>query len=167
MWFPRQTRATAMGVKQTGVPAGGVVAALIAATGQEDWRALAVGMAVVTMIAGAGYLKLRVAPQPAASAVRFSDIRVLLRQPRLALFNVGVMSLFRGASGVLRLFCAVRARRNGSVARARQRVSCICACGVGDRARLLGRSATGWFATGGSFVWSAPASWRPSVSCSC
>src|SRR5437016_1411827 len=46
MWFPRRARATAMGVKQTGVPAGGVVAALIAATGQADWRALATGMAV-------------------------------------------------------------------------------------------------------------------------
>ena len=31
MWFDRDERATAMGVKQTGVPAGGVVAALLAA----------------------------------------------------------------------------------------------------------------------------------------
>jgi predicted MFS family arabinose efflux permease len=88
MWFPRSARATAMGVKQTGVPAGGVVAALIAATGHADWRALATGMAVVTMIAGAGYLALRVAPQPALSVARFGDIRELLRLPRLALFNV-------------------------------------------------------------------------------
>ena len=88
MWFPRSTRATAMGVKQTGVPVGGVIAALIAATGQADWRALTTGMAVVTIIAGAGYLALRVAPQPASLAVRFSDMRALLRLPRLALFNV-------------------------------------------------------------------------------
>ena len=88
MWFPRRARATAMGVKQTGVPAGGVVAALIAATGQADWRALATGMAAVTIIAGAGYLALRVAPQPALSTVRFGDVRALLRLPRLALFNV-------------------------------------------------------------------------------
>jgi predicted MFS family arabinose efflux permease len=88
MWFPRSARATAMGVKQTGVPAGGVVAALIAATGQADWRALATGMAVVTIIAGAGYLALRIAPQPALSTLRFDDVRALLRLPRLALFNV-------------------------------------------------------------------------------
>ena len=88
MWFPRSARATAMGVKQTGVPAGGVIAALIAAAGYADWRALATGMAVVTVIAGAGYLALRSAPQPALSAVRFGDILTLLRLPRLALFNV-------------------------------------------------------------------------------
>jgi predicted MFS family arabinose efflux permease len=87
MWFPPSARATAMGVKQTGVPAGGVVAALIAATGQADWRALATGMAVVTIIAGAAYLALRVAPQPALSVVRFGDMRALLRLPRLGLFN--------------------------------------------------------------------------------
>jgi hypothetical protein len=67
---------------------GGVVAALIAVTGQADWRALAAGMAVLTIIAGGGYLALRVAPQPALSVVRFADIRALLRLPRLALFNV-------------------------------------------------------------------------------
>jgi len=104
MWFPRSTRATAMGVKQTGVPAGGVIAALIAATGQGDWRALATGMAVVTIIAGAGYLTLRVAPQPAASAVRVSDIRVLLRQPRLALFNLGACLYAAGQAAFFAYF---------------------------------------------------------------
>ena len=31
VWFDRDERATAMGIKQTGVPAGGVVVALLAA----------------------------------------------------------------------------------------------------------------------------------------
>ena len=109
MWFPRGARATAMGVKQTGVPAGGVVASLIAATGQGDWRALATGMAVVTVIAGAGYLTLRVAPQPAASAVRFSDIRALLRQPRLALFNAGAC-LYSGGQAAFFAYFVLFAR---------------------------------------------------------
>lgn len=104
MWFPRSTRATAMGVKQTGVPAGGVIAAVIAATGQADWRALATGMAVVTAVAGAGYLALRVAPQPRVAAVRFSEIRALLREPRLALFNVGACFYSAGQAAFFAYF---------------------------------------------------------------
>jgi predicted MFS family arabinose efflux permease len=46
-------------------------------------------MAVVTIVAGTGYLALRVAPQLPLSVVRFGDIRALLRLPRIALFNVG------------------------------------------------------------------------------
>jgi len=86
-WFPRSTRATAMSVKQTGVPAGGVAAALLAATGAADWRALIAAMAIVTIVAGAGYFALRVAPAPPIPSTRFGDILALLRLPRLAWFN--------------------------------------------------------------------------------
>ena len=87
LWFPRSTRATTMSVKQSGVPVGGVVAALLAAAGHSEWRALIVGMAVVTVVAGASYLALRVAPQPQSHAVRFAHILALMRLPRLAMFN--------------------------------------------------------------------------------
>lgn len=88
-WFPHGTRATAMGIKQTGVPAGGVAAAFIAAAGHADWRALTLGMAAASLLVGACFLALRVAPQPAAQAVRVADLAALIRLPRLALFNAG------------------------------------------------------------------------------
>lgn len=98
MWFPPGARATAMGIKQTGVPAGGVVAALIAATGQADWRTLAAGMAAVTVVAGVSYLGLRVPPQPALSVLRFDDLRALLRLPQLVYFNAGACVYGAGQS---------------------------------------------------------------------
>lgn len=109
MMFPRNARGTAMGVKQTGVPAGGVVAALVAATGLADWRALAMGMAGVTIVAAAGYLALRVAPQSAVPVVRLGDIRALLRLPRLALFN-GAACLYAAGQAAFFAYLVLFAR---------------------------------------------------------
>ena len=89
MWFPARERATAMGLKQTGVPAGGVIAAFIAATVDTDWRTVVLVMAVVTAVVGVGYLGLRVAQTPRLSAVRLLDMRRLLFLPNLAYFNAG------------------------------------------------------------------------------
>jgi ACS family hexuronate transporter-like MFS transporter len=89
MWFPARERATVMGVKQTGVPAGGVIAAFIAATVDADWRKVVLVMAVVTAVVGVGYLGLRVAQTPRFSPVRFLDMRRLFVLPHLAYFNAG------------------------------------------------------------------------------
>ena len=89
IWFPARERATAMGIKQTGVPAGGVIAAFIAATVDADWRTVVLMMAVVTAVVGVGYLGLRVVQTPRLSAVRFRDMRRLLCLPSLAYFNAG------------------------------------------------------------------------------
>jgi predicted MFS family arabinose efflux permease len=86
-WFPHRLRATAMGIKQTGVPAGGVVAAGVAAAAFADWRVVTLGMAVSTAVIGACYVGLRVPPHSAGSAIRFSDIAALLRNRQLGLFN--------------------------------------------------------------------------------
>jgi len=109
LWFPARARATAMGVKQTGVPAGGVIAALIAAAGHADWRALAVGMAVVTVLAGAACLRLSDTPRGAAAVVRLADIAALLRRPQLALFN-GATALYAAGQATFFAYLVLFAR---------------------------------------------------------
>lgn len=56
MWFRRQ-RATAMGIKQTGVPAGGVLTALVGAplAAAFGWRAALAGMGVVNVLFGVAF----------------------------------------------------------------------------------------------------------------
>ena len=53
-WFSRAERATAMGVKQTGVPAGGVVAAVLAPSLVllAGWRIAFVGLGVINLLSG-------------------------------------------------------------------------------------------------------------------
>lgn len=87
--FPPGGRATAMGLKQTGVPAGGVLAALLAASGVADWRQLAIGTAVIVGAAGFALLAWRGAHASAPLPARLRDIKALLRVPRLASFNAG------------------------------------------------------------------------------
>jgi len=56
MWFRRQ-RATAMGIKQTGVPAGGVLTALVGAplAAVYGWRATLAGMGAVNVVFGVAF----------------------------------------------------------------------------------------------------------------
>ncbi|OGQ78871.1 MAG: hypothetical protein A3F90_09225 [Deltaproteobacteria bacterium RIFCSPLOWO2_12_FULL_60_19] len=53
-WFSRAERATAMGIKQTGVPAGGVVAAVLAPSLVllAGWRIAFVGLGVINLLSG-------------------------------------------------------------------------------------------------------------------
>jgi MFS family permease len=96
-WFSLRGRATAMGTKQTGVPAGGLVAALAAAA-TSDWKMLAAVISVATLAAAAGCLALRLAEPSSATPVRFSDVRVVLQQPRLMQFNIAA-SMYGMAQG--------------------------------------------------------------------
>jgi sugar phosphate permease len=54
VWFPRYERATAMGIKQTGVPAGGVLIALIGAplVLSIGWRSALAGFGAANLIFG-------------------------------------------------------------------------------------------------------------------
>jgi predicted MFS family arabinose efflux permease len=88
MWFPRTSRATVMSLKQTGVPAGGVIGATIAAAGHADWRALMLGVAVASVVAAAAYVPLRPAREAESHAVRFADILALVKVPQLTWFNL-------------------------------------------------------------------------------
>jgi MFS family permease len=90
MWFPRATRATAMSVKQAGVPAGGALAALLVAWGAGEWRVLAAALAFVSLLACLPYSTLPPAAQERpASTVTWRDIGALLGVRHLQLFNVG------------------------------------------------------------------------------
>ncbi|MFT6581878.1 MAG: putative MFS family arabinose efflux permease [Alphaproteobacteria bacterium] len=52
-WFPQSRRATAMGVKQTGVPLGGVLAAgTLALAVFVDWRIIMLVISVITAVGG-------------------------------------------------------------------------------------------------------------------
>ena len=53
-WFPREERATAMGIKQTGVPAGGVLTAVVAPSLVllAGWRGSFAGLGAINLIFG-------------------------------------------------------------------------------------------------------------------
>ena len=89
LWMPLRRRATAMGIKQTGVPAGGVTAALAVAVTGAGWRELAVGFAAATLVASIGFIWLRAPPTSSRTVFRWADLRRLLARPSLAAFNVG------------------------------------------------------------------------------
>jgi MFS family permease len=57
-WFPSEERATAMGIKQTGVPAGGVVAALVAPSLvlRIGWRGALATLGAVNLLFGIIFL---------------------------------------------------------------------------------------------------------------
>jgi sugar phosphate permease len=59
-WFPRAERATAMGAKQTGVPTGGVVAAILAPSLVllSGWRGALAGLGVINFVFGFVFARL-------------------------------------------------------------------------------------------------------------
>ncbi|MEX2643917.1 MAG: MFS transporter [Acetobacterales bacterium] len=94
-WFPRRWRASAMGIKQTGVPVGGMAAA---ATGTLvvllDWRTVMWLVVGVTAAAVALTMMLpRAAPRPpgAAAGPAFTTaLREILKDLNLGVLNLSV-----------------------------------------------------------------------------
>ena len=68
-WFPREERATAMGVKQTGVPAGGVLAAILAPSLVLviGWRSSLAALGIINFIFG--FLFALLWREPAGGAI--------------------------------------------------------------------------------------------------
>lgn len=156
LWFPARGRATAMGVKQTGVPAGGMIAAFAAAAAGGAWREAALIFAVVSLIASIPFLLLRVG-LVAGTVVKLIDLRTLLRRRALVLFNAGscfyaaaqgaffaYLVLFVtdiGANATFAAFCLAAAHAASAVGRVvwgmisdllpgASRRACIMACGI-------------------------------------
>lgn len=107
-WFPQSRRATAMGVKQTGVPIGGVVAAgTLAVAVWIDWRDIMLIISVATMVGGVLCFYL-VEPRPQAETAGapkkssvFSGIvklakdrNFLMLASSCGIFNVGQYNFF-------------------------------------------------------------------------
>ncbi|MBI2907483.1 MAG: MFS transporter [Chloroflexi bacterium] len=85
-WFPLQRRATAMGIKQTGVPIAGTLAAAIlpAVALAFDWRFAMTGLGMAAIAAGVvTFLLYRdsdtTIPQKAGKPLTFAAVRPILR----------------------------------------------------------------------------------------
>jgi predicted MFS family arabinose efflux permease len=93
IWFPSQRRGTAMGVKQTGVPLGGIIGASLGALAMQiEWRTL---LYVIGGSATLGAMACVWLPRggDATARIRFnilSDIRTILTDRNLNIFNIGV-----------------------------------------------------------------------------
>ncbi len=94
LWFPANRRGTAMGIKQAGVPLGGLLGAGLGALATWiEWRAL---LYVIVGSAALGSLTCLSLPRGStdtSARVRFdiwSDIRSVLSDRNLNVFNLGV-----------------------------------------------------------------------------
>src|SRR3546814_19467510 len=87
-WFDANNRATAMGVKQTGVPVGAIVVALVAAAVGEDWRLLAAALSATMLVTTLLYYVLEPGRGTSAPESLLPCLRIALPPPRLAGLNV-------------------------------------------------------------------------------
>jgi MFS family permease len=81
-WFDHRHRATAMGVKQTGVPIGAVMIAMIAAL-MQDWRALAIVLAAAMLLMTMPFFALAKESPSSARSTLLRDMRTALTHRRL------------------------------------------------------------------------------------
>jgi len=90
-WFPPQGRATAMGVKQTGIPLGGILAAFILPplASSFGWRTSVILVGVITCIL---ILAVRIG-MPPAPAILHEPSRMRWGQLREVLSNRGIVAL--------------------------------------------------------------------------
>jgi MFS family permease len=98
-WFDQRHRATAMGVKQTGVPIGAVVIAMLAALVQ-DWRAFAAVLAVAMLLMTVAYFGLAKEKTSVARSTLLRDMRTALAHPRLTAVTLGT-GLYTTAFGAV------------------------------------------------------------------
>ncbi len=136
-WFPARSRATAMGTKQTGVPAGGLAAALAAAA-IADWRQLALMVSLLTLAAAVGCALLRLAEPAITMPARVGDIRAVLRLRGVIIFNFGAC-LYAAAQGAFLAYLVLYAR---DVLAVQPSMASLC-LGIAHVASATGRIAWG------------------------
>lgn len=98
-WFDHRHRATAMGLKQTGVPIGAVVIGLLAAV-VEDWRGFAVALAVAMLLMAAPFFTLDREKTSRARSTLLGDMRRALGNRRLTAVTLGT-GLYTTAFGAV------------------------------------------------------------------
>lgn len=93
-WFQREERATAMGIKQTGVAAGGVVAALLAPALVLliGWRGALAGLGAINFVCGFFFWALWREPKEEAGAQPARGVARQREGERLSLGNLLSMS---------------------------------------------------------------------------
>jgi MFS family permease len=93
-WFQREERATAMGIKQTGVPAGGVVTAIVAPSLVllVGWRGSFVGLGILNLIFGFIFWVLWREPSAGASYSRAVNVASPTEAPALKVSSLLCLS---------------------------------------------------------------------------
>jgi MFS family permease len=138
LWFPVRARASAMSAKQTGVPIGGALAALAAASAASlPWQHVVIACAALTVVAGGAYLRLE-AGIAGARRGGIADLGTLLRRPRLAGLNAGA-ALYAGCQVAFFAYLVLYARAAGFSAQ-----TAALALAAAHAASVVGRIAWGF-----------------------
>ena len=101
-WFKPEHRATAMGVKQMGVPMGGLLAsALGAAVVFVSWRHMLWGIALVTVVVGLFWWRQAERPAPGQGGFRslLADMKAVYTSRQLAALNAASATFNAGQQG--------------------------------------------------------------------
>jgi len=101
-WFKPEHRATAMGVKQMGVPLGGLLASgLGAAVVFLSWRHLLFGIAVTTVVVGAFWWRQAEKPKTGSGGLRsvLADLKTVYLNRKLGCLNLASITFNGGQQG--------------------------------------------------------------------
>ena len=140
IWFPARRRGTAMGIKQTGVPLGGIVGASLGALAMQiEWRTLLYVIAGGATLVATTCLWL---PRGGDASARIrlnilSDIRAILSDRNLNIFNLGV-GFYQAAQFNFLAYITLFMRE---AVQASQPLAAAC-LGIAQAASALGR--LGW-----------------------
>ena len=111
-WFPAHRRGTAMGIKQVGVPIGGLIGAACGfLAANMDWQTLMLGVGVI--IAVNGFACLTLVPVSTKGQGAGKNIAAVVRDGRVNAFAIGAGVINMGQTnffGFLTLFLAEAAR---------------------------------------------------------
>jgi len=88
-WFDKRNRATAMGIKQTGVPIGAAGIAAISGLVAEQWRLLAIAMSVAMLLGAVLFRAFFERAEENEPRNILRDIRRAAVQRRLVVINLG------------------------------------------------------------------------------
>jgi MFS family permease len=88
-WFDSRHRATAMGVKQTGVPIGAVAIAMMAGALADRWQSLAIAIALSTVLTAFLFLSLKGSNRTGQNRHPLRDMQRALSNRRLIVLNLG------------------------------------------------------------------------------
>ena len=99
-WFDARHRATAMGVKQTGVPIGAVILAALVALFAEEWRGLALVLAAAMVASMFAFTGLPARGDTAPTGTMLRDLRQVLGHRALNAINAATC-LYTAAFGAM------------------------------------------------------------------
>lgn len=99
-WFDARHRATAMGVKQTGVPIGAVILAALVALLAQEWRSLALGLSCAMIASMFAFIGLPARGDTAPGSSMLRDLRQVVGHRALNAINAATC-LYTAALGAM------------------------------------------------------------------